>query len=80
METFGHTQRNSTTVHCDNSSEIKLAKNPVMHGYSKHVDARFHFLLKLTQDGIMQLVYYNTQEQVADVMTKPLKLDAFVKL
>jgi len=52
----------------------------MMHGCSKHVDARFHFLLKLTQDGIVQLVYYNTQEQVVDVMTKPLKLDAFVKL
>jgi hypothetical protein len=52
----------------------------MMHGCNKHVDARFHFLLKLTQDGIVQLVYYNTQEQVVDVMTKPLKLDAFVKL
>ena len=80
MEKLGHTQRNSTTVYCDNSSAIKLAKNPVMHGRSKHIDVRFHFLRELTKDGTVQLVYCNTQEQVADVMTKPLKLDVFVKL
>ena len=80
LEKLGHTQRNSTTVYCDNSSAIKLAKNPVMHGRSKHIDVRFHFLRELTKDGTVQLVYCNTQEQVADVMTKPLKLDVFVKL
>lgn len=32
------------TIFCDNSSAIKLSKNPVMHGRSKHIDIRFHFL------------------------------------
>ena len=80
LETLGHTQSNSTTVYYDNNSAIKLAKNPVMHGRSKHIDVHFHFLRELTKDGTVQLVHCNTQEQVVDVMTKPLKLDAFVKL
>ncbi|XP_050896137.1 secreted RxLR effector protein 161-like [Lathyrus oleraceus] len=33
---------------CDNSSTIKLSKNPVMHGKSKHIHVRFHFLRELT--------------------------------
>ena len=37
-------QGKSTTIHYDNSSAIKLSKNPVMHGRSKHIDVRFHFL------------------------------------
>ena len=37
-------QGKSTTIRCDNSSAIKLSKNPVMHGCSKHIDVRFHFL------------------------------------
>ena len=37
-------QGKSTTIRCDNSSAIKLSKNPVMHGRSKHIDVRFHFL------------------------------------
>ena len=80
LEKLGHTQNSSTTVYCDSNSAIKLAKNPVMHGRSKHIDVRFHFLRELVKDETIELVHCNTQEQVADVMTKPLKLDAFVKL
>nr|XP_035839024.1 secreted RxLR effector protein 161-like [Helianthus annuus] len=29
-------------IQCDNSSTIKLSKNPVMHRSSKHIDVRFH--------------------------------------
>jgi hypothetical protein len=65
---------------CDNSSTIKLSKNPVMHGRCKHIDVRFHFLRNLTRDGIVELVHCNTQDQLADVMTKPLKLEAFCKI
>uniref|UniRef100_A0A2N9EXA4 Integrase catalytic domain-containing protein n=1 Tax=Fagus sylvatica TaxID=28930 RepID=A0A2N9EXA4_FAGSY len=38
LEKLGHPQGKCTTVLCDNSSTIKLSKNPVMHGRSKHID------------------------------------------
>ena len=41
---------------------------------------RFHFLRDLTKDGVVELIHCGTQEQVADLMTKPLKLEAFQKL
>ena len=41
---LGQNQGKSTIIHCDSSSAIKLSKNPVMHGRSKHIDVRFHFL------------------------------------
>jgi hypothetical protein len=47
---------------------------------SKHIDVRFHFLCNLTRDGVVELKYYGTSEQLADIMTKPLKLESFVKL
>lgn len=72
--------RKSTTIYCDNSSTIKLSKNPVMHGRSKHIDVRFHFLRELTKDEVVGLVQCSSQEQVADIMTKPLKLDVFQNL
>jgi len=40
----------------------------------------FHFLRELTKDETIQLIHCSTHEQVVDVMTKPLKLDTFVKL
>ena len=80
LEKLGHSQGKCTTVLCDNSSTIKLSKNPVMHGRSKHIDVRFHFLRDLTREGVVELKHCGTQEQVADIMTKPLKLDVFLKL
>jgi hypothetical protein len=47
---------------------------------SKHIDIRFHFLRDLTRDNVVELSYCNSQEQVADIMTKPLKLAQFLKL
>lgn len=80
LSQFNPSQSKSITVFCDNSSTIKLSKNPVLHGRSKHIDVRFHFLRDLTRDGEVELKYCGTSEQLADIMTKPLKLESFVKL
>jgi hypothetical protein len=73
-------QGEGTTILCDNSSSIKLSKNPVMHGRCKHIDARFHFLRDLVKDGTVELMYCKSEDQIADLMTKPLKLETFCKL
>ncbi|KAB2610040.1 hypothetical protein D8674_018072 [Pyrus ussuriensis x Pyrus communis] len=80
LQQLNYEPHKSTTIYCDNSSTIKLSKNPVMHRRSKHIDVRFHFLRELTRDEIVELVQCSSQEQVADIMTKPLKLDVFQKL
>jgi hypothetical protein len=73
-------QGEGTVILCDNNSSIKLSKNQVMHGRCKHIDIRFHFLRNLVKDGTMELRYCKLEDQIADLMTKPLKLDAFCKL
>jgi hypothetical protein len=77
LECIGLTQRKCLTVFCDNSSTIKLSKNPVLHGRSKHIDIRFHFLRNLSCDGSIELVHCASKDQLADIMTKALKLDVF---
>ncbi|GAU12447.1 hypothetical protein TSUD_229810 [Trifolium subterraneum] len=67
------------TIYCDNSSSIKLSKNPVMHGRSKHIDVRFHFLRNLSKDGIIQLIQCSSFEQIADILTKALSLENFCR-
>ncbi|KAJ9563755.1 hypothetical protein OSB04_008915 [Centaurea solstitialis] len=79
LEKLGSKEENGTVIHCDNSSTIKLSKNAVLHGRSKHIDTRFHFLRDLVKDGVVELSYCSSQEQVADIMTKPLKLEQFLK-
>lgn len=67
-------------IMCDNSSAIKLSRNPIMHRRTKHIDIRYHYLRNLTNDGVIKLVFCGTNDQVADIMTKPIKLDQFEKL
>ena len=80
LKGFNHVQSGGTTIFCDSNSSIELSNNPVLHGQSKHIDVRFYFRRELTKDGVVKLVHCHTQEQVADIMTKPLKFDMFVKL
>lgn len=64
----------------DNRSAINLAKNPVSHGRSKHIETRFHFIREQVMSGRIELVYCPTQDQLADGFTKALKLDRFEEL
>nr|GEV52305.1 hypothetical protein [Tanacetum cinerariifolium] len=77
---IGLTQEEGTIVNCDNMSTIRLSKNSIMHNRSKHIDVRYYFLRDLVNDGAIELRYCNTLAQVADIMTKPLKVEQFEKL
>jgi len=80
LEEVKYTQQGLIMLFCDNSSTIKLSKNPVLHGRSKHIDVRFHFLRDLTKEGKVELVHCRSVEQIADILTKPLKAESFMKL
>ncbi|CAJ2632851.1 unnamed protein product [Trifolium pratense] len=64
----------------DNKSSINLAKNPVSHGKSKHIETRFHFFRDQVNKGKLSLEYCSTDNQQADIMTKAVKRDQFLKL
>ncbi|RDX92917.1 ATP-dependent DNA helicase SRS2-like protein, partial [Mucuna pruriens] len=61
----------------NNKSAISLAKHPGAHGGSKHIETRFHFLRDQVSKGNLELKYCNTNEQVVDILTKPLKCVQF---
>lgn len=67
-------------VFCDNSSAIKLSKNPILHDCSKYIDVCFHFLRDLTKEGTLEFKYCGTKDQIVDIMTKSLKFDMFQKM
>ena len=52
---------------------------PVFHDQSKHIDIRYHFLRDCVQRGTIWLEYIQTDEQVADIFTKALCRQSFVK-
>ena len=80
LEELNFKRQGPIAIFCDNNSSIKLSKNPVLHGRSKHIDVKFHFLRDLTKEGVIDLIYCRSEDQVADIFTKSLKLAAFQKL
>ena len=66
----GH--RTAFLLKMDSQSAIALSKNPVFHDRSKHKDVRFHFILDCVGDGKMDIEHVRTEEQIADILTKPL--------
>ena len=64
----------------DSTSAISLARNPVLHSRTKHIDVRFHFLRNHYEKGDIDLIHVATENQLADIFTKPLELSAFSRL
>ncbi|KAL7129296.1 hypothetical protein ABFS83_13G056600 [Erythranthe nasuta] len=71
-------QEGATEIFCDNKSTISMTKNPSFQSRTKHIDIRFHFVRDLVAKDEMSLKYCNTNEQVADVLTKSLSKEKFV--
>ena len=67
-------------LNIDNKSAINLSKNLILHGRSKHIDMKFHFLHDQVRKRMLTLTYYHTEEQTTDIFTKPLKQVGFDKL
>lgn len=61
----------------DNKSTIDLAKHPIAHGRSNHIEIRFHFLRDQVNKDKLELANCRLEEQVVDVLTKPLKVAKF---
>ncbi|KAF3635040.1 Ubiquitin carboxyl-terminal hydrolase family protein [Capsicum annuum] len=70
----------ATMIFCGNNSAIKLSKNPVNHGRSKHIDVTYYFLRDLNNEGTIELQYCRSQDQLADILTKPLRFLPFQQL
>ena len=63
----------------DNHGAIFVSKNPETRR-SKHYDIKFLFLQELTAAGIIELSYVCSEDQEADIMTKPLPASHFSAL
>jgi hypothetical protein len=62
----------STVIYYDNQSYVNLLEKPVFHDKSKHIEIKYYFLCDKVQRGEVVLQYISTDEQTADILTKPL--------
>ena len=69
-----------TVIFEDNQGAIAIAKNPVSHSRTKHIDIKYHYVREAVQSGIVNLKYCPTEEMIADILTKPLTKGKFTLL
>ena len=67
--------RVSIVIYCDNLSSIQLARNPVFHARTKHIEVHYHFVQERVLDGNIDLTYVRIDEQVTDIFTKALGVE-----
>lgn len=58
-------------IKIDNQGATNLAKNPIHHQRSKHIDIRYHFIREEVKEDRVSLEYVPTKENIADIFTKP---------
>jgi len=63
-------------VYEDNQSCIRMA-NTLETRRTKHIDVKHHFLRDIVANGKVSLEYLSTDEQIADMLTKPLAYPKF---
>lgn len=71
LEDVGETQQIPTIIRCDNQSTIKLKNDPIYHARTKHIDIQHHFVREKVKSKEIDLSCCNTNENVANIFTKP---------
>ncbi|CAI7803078.1 unnamed protein product [Closterium sp. NIES-54] len=69
---MGEEQQGPTPLYCDSQGAIALAKNPVLHGLTKHLRVKWHWTRSMVAACELGLHYVKTTRQPADMMTKRL--------
>ena len=71
---------NTITVHADNLGANQLTRHGIFRvGKSRHIRRRYHWVREQVQEGILHFEWVLTSDNVADVLTKPLKGALFEK-
>lgn len=69
---LGFPQSKKTVILSNNQNCIAIAKKPVFHARTKHIEIQYHFVREKVLDETISLEYYSTSNNATDIFTKPL--------
>ena len=59
-------------LYCDNQAALHVAKNPVFHEQTKHIEIDCRFIRECLISGELMPKYLPSKYQLADIFTKAL--------
>lgn len=77
---FGLLYPGPTSLRSDNQSVVRLILNPEFHKRTKHIDIVYHKIRELQDNAEIDIIYVPTDRQFADIFTKSLTPEKFLKL
>lgn len=72
--------KDTTCLFEDNQSCIKFAEEPRRHHRMKHLDVKFNFIHEAILSKQVKLKFAESENQLADFLTKPLAYPVFNKM
>ena len=57
-----------------------MTENPVQHSKTKHIQIKYHFIREHMEDGTIEMLFVSSEQQLADIFTKPLDESTFTRL
>ncbi|MCO5564952.1 hypothetical protein L7F22_018622 [Adiantum nelumboides] len=79
---LGVGQDTANTIYTDNQIALAVARNPIFHARTKHIEVHYHYVRERLSVREISLANVPTQDNLADLFTKALsreKLEAFHK-
>ena len=70
----------SVTIKCDNAGANEMADHKTDHGRTKHIDLRHFFVREHVAKQTVRIIYVPTGDNLADLLTKPVNQQIFLKL
>ena len=74
---MGFPQEGPTVLHVDNTGAIALANHRSSSARSRHIERRYLYIRDLVHQGIIEVRYIPTDDNPADLLTKPLARDPY---
>lgn len=72
LKFFDFSNSEEALMFTDSQSSMKLIKNDKFSNRTKHIDTEYHFTRDLVLKGAIKLHYVATEDNIADMFTKPL--------
>ena len=67
------------TVFKDNSGALELARTPKLRPCTKHINVKYHHFREHVANGRITVEPVKSENQLADVFTKAVAMDLFLK-